>query len=159
MEGEWVIEVQGLAHTYTQGSRNVTALCGVDLRIRRKEIVALLGPNGAGKTTLLSAIEGLLKPTRGSVRVAEDQQVQRHIGIHHYRACGLARRGLGGQAQFDLHGAPLPGSWAADGFAGRSRTAPLIMSKRNIRHSMGPFHSGTRREPSGEKLLPGSGRA
>jgi ABC-2 type transport system ATP-binding protein len=70
METEWAIDITGLAHTYTQGARNTVALRGVDLRVRRNEIFALLGPNGAGKTTLLSALEGLLEPDRGTVRVA-----------------------------------------------------------------------------------------
>jgi branched-chain amino acid transport system ATP-binding protein len=43
------------------------ALHGVNLRVRRGEIVALLGANGAGKSTTLRAISGLLKPTRGDI--------------------------------------------------------------------------------------------
>lgn len=45
------------------------ALSGVDLTIRRGEIVGVIGPNGAGKTTLLKIIAGISFPTRGSVRV------------------------------------------------------------------------------------------
>ena len=70
METEWAIDISDLAHTYTQGARNTMALQGVNLRVRRNEIFALLGPNGAGKTTLLSALEGLLQPARGTVRIA-----------------------------------------------------------------------------------------
>jgi ABC-2 type transport system ATP-binding protein len=70
METEWAIDISDLAHTYTQGSRKTAALRGVNLRVRRNEIFALLGPNGAGKTTLLSALEGLLQPARGTVRIA-----------------------------------------------------------------------------------------
>ena len=44
----------------------VEALHGVDLRIRRGEIVTVIGPNGAGKTTLLSALMGLL-PADGEI--------------------------------------------------------------------------------------------
>jgi len=41
----------------------------VNLRIEQGSFWALLGPNGAGKTTLLRVIVGLIRPTRGSVRV------------------------------------------------------------------------------------------
>jgi zinc transport system ATP-binding protein len=44
-------------------------LNGVDLSVRRGEIVTIIGPNGAGKTTLLRVVLGLLAPTGGEVRV------------------------------------------------------------------------------------------
>ena len=43
----------------------------VSLRVEEGEVVTLLGPNGAGKTTLLRAICGLIKPTRGAVRMRD----------------------------------------------------------------------------------------
>ncbi|MCU1599094.1 MAG: transporter ATP-binding protein [Glaciihabitans sp.] len=46
-----------------------TAVDKVSLQIRRGEIFGLLGPNGAGKTSTLSAIEGLVKPSGGTVLV------------------------------------------------------------------------------------------
>jgi len=47
----------------------VTALAGVDLRVRRGEVLALLGPNGAGKTTAVQLLLGLLPPDAGTARV------------------------------------------------------------------------------------------
>jgi ABC-2 type transport system ATP-binding protein len=47
------------------------AVDGVSLDINEGEIFGLLGPNGAGKTSTLSAIEGLLKPTSGSILIRE----------------------------------------------------------------------------------------
>jgi ABC-2 type transport system ATP-binding protein len=47
----------------------VRALDGVDLQVRRGELLALLGPNGAGKTTAISLLLGLLRPDAGEVRV------------------------------------------------------------------------------------------
>ncbi len=41
----------------------------IDLHIREGEFVSLLGPSGCGKSTLLRMMAGLLKPTRGQVRV------------------------------------------------------------------------------------------
>jgi ABC-2 type transport system ATP-binding protein len=45
------------------------ALRGLDLTLRRGEVVALLGPNGAGKTTAVRLLLGLIAPTAGKVRV------------------------------------------------------------------------------------------
>ena len=61
-----IISVTGLNKTYPSGN---VALTGVDLDIRRGEILALLGPNGAGKTTLISMICGLTALTSGQITV------------------------------------------------------------------------------------------
>jgi len=42
-------------------------LHGVDLQLRRGEVVVVIGPNGAGKSTLMYAIAGLLPITQGSI--------------------------------------------------------------------------------------------
>jgi ABC-2 type transport system ATP-binding protein len=47
----------------------VTAVDGIDLRIRPGEVVALLGPNGAGKTTTVDMLLGLSQPTEGTAQV------------------------------------------------------------------------------------------
>jgi ABC-2 type transport system ATP-binding protein len=47
----------------------VTAVDGLDLRIRPGEVVALLGPNGAGKTTTIDMLLGLSRPDAGTVTV------------------------------------------------------------------------------------------
>ncbi len=60
---EVVLEVRGIGKTY--GS--VTVLRGVDLDVRRGEVLALLGENGAGKSTMSSIIAGLVKPTTGTM--------------------------------------------------------------------------------------------
>jgi len=61
-----IVSIRGLTKTYKGGFE---ALKGIDLEIRKGEILALLGPNGAGKTTLISTICGLVKPTSGTVTV------------------------------------------------------------------------------------------
>jgi ABC-type branched-subunit amino acid transport system ATPase component len=47
----------------------VQALGGVDLEVRRGEIVGLLGPNGAGKTTMFNCITGVVAPSAGQVSI------------------------------------------------------------------------------------------
>ncbi|MFD9323748.1 ATP-binding cassette domain-containing protein [Streptomyces sp. NPDC060053] len=46
-----------------------TAVDGLDLRIRRGEVVAFLGPNGAGKTTTIDMLLGLTRPDSGQVEL------------------------------------------------------------------------------------------
>jgi ABC-2 type transport system ATP-binding protein len=48
---------------------DVAAVDGVSLQVDKGEIFGLIGPNGAGKTTLLNCIEGLDRPTSGSISV------------------------------------------------------------------------------------------
>ncbi|HEX3705947.1 MAG TPA: ATP-binding cassette domain-containing protein [Mycobacteriales bacterium] len=49
------------------GYDGVQVLFGVDMHVRRGEVLALLGTNGAGKSTLLRAISGLTMPSAGTV--------------------------------------------------------------------------------------------
>lgn len=42
---------------------------GIDLQVRRGEVLCLLGPNGGGKTTLLRTLLGLIAPLGGTVRI------------------------------------------------------------------------------------------
>lgn len=64
-----VIALSGVRRHFGSGERRVHAVNGVDLVIRRGEIVALLGPNGAGKTTTLDMLLGLTEPSTGDVSV------------------------------------------------------------------------------------------
>ncbi len=68
-----IVTVSGLTKRYAGG---LVALKGIDLEIRRGEILALLGPNGAGKTTLINIICGIVTPTSGRV-VADGHDIIR----------------------------------------------------------------------------------
>lgn len=59
------IEINGLTKEFT----GLTALDSVDLSLEKGQIVGLLGPNGSGKTTLIKILNGLLKPTAGTVLI------------------------------------------------------------------------------------------
>jgi energy-coupling factor transport system ATP-binding protein len=61
-----VIVCDDLWHVYPNG---VEALRGVSLTVNEGEYVAFVGQNGSGKTTLVKHFNGLLKPTRGAVKV------------------------------------------------------------------------------------------
>jgi len=66
MSSDILIKIDNVRKTY---AGKFEALKGVNLEIKRGEILALLGPNGAGKTTLINAICGVVVPTSGSISV------------------------------------------------------------------------------------------
>ena len=68
-EGAMVV-ARGVEKTYTAGEVRVRALRGVDLTIRRGEMVAIMGPSGGGKTTLLNCLSGLDEFDEGEVLIA-----------------------------------------------------------------------------------------
>lgn len=60
-----IVQIESLAFAYD--ARPI--LKGIDLNIRRGQVVAIMGGSGCGKTTLLRIIGGALSATTGSVRV------------------------------------------------------------------------------------------
>ena len=64
---EPVVLLQGVNFSYPHGGASVRDL---EMRVYPGELVGVVGQNGAGKTTLTKLLNGLLKPSSGSVRVA-----------------------------------------------------------------------------------------
>jgi len=62
-----IIQAKAVHKTYDTGKVTVDALRGVDLSIKRGEMVAVMGPSGCGKTTLLNVLSGLDDVTKGQV--------------------------------------------------------------------------------------------
>lgn len=77
------VEVSGLTVRYGA----VLAVDAVDLTVSSGEVVGIVGPNGAGKTSLLECVEGLRRPSAGTVRVAgsdpatDRRRVTAHVGV------------------------------------------------------------------------------
>ena len=67
-----VIEIKGLTKVFRRDSFSVTALENADLTVTQGEFLCLMGPSGSGKTTLLNIIAGIDQPTRGEVRVLNE---------------------------------------------------------------------------------------
>jgi ABC-2 type transport system ATP-binding protein len=95
--GDIVVELSGVTKVFYQKQRSerlsealrslvrpvvreVRALDGVDLQVRRGEIVAYAGPNGAGKSTSVKLLSGLLSPTSGTVRTLGLDPMRERIG-------------------------------------------------------------------------------
>ena len=66
---EYIVNATGLQKTYDTGMVSVSALRGVDLQVKRGEMVAIMGPSGCGKTTLLNCLSGLDEIDSGRVLI------------------------------------------------------------------------------------------
>ena len=64
-DGDYLLRLRDV-HSYYG---HIHALQGIDIDVRRGEIVTLLGTNGAGKTTTLRTISGLMHPKQGTVEL------------------------------------------------------------------------------------------
>ena len=88
----------------------------VNFAVAEGEIVALIGPNGAGKTTLFNLINGMLRPSAGSIRMADHELTR----LPPYRICRL---GVGRTFQ-------TPRPFLYSSVADNVRTAALFSTRR-----------------------------
>ena len=78
-----VVEILDLHKRY----RDVVAVDGLSLHVRRGEVLGVLGPNGAGKTTTVECAAGLRRPDSGTVRVlgrdpwTDGAEVRQRVGV------------------------------------------------------------------------------
>jgi phosphonate transport system ATP-binding protein len=66
------LAIRGLEKSYTPGR---PVLRGIDLDLGEEGMVAIIGPSGTGKSTLLRCINGLVKPSSGSIRLDGEELV------------------------------------------------------------------------------------
>ncbi len=87
-----IILARQIHKTYDTGKVKVRALRGVDLTVRRGEMVSIMGPSGCGKTTLLNCLSGLDSIDSGEVlidgmalqQLSDDKRTEfraRHMGF------------------------------------------------------------------------------
>jgi ABC-2 type transport system ATP-binding protein len=84
------VHVRGVRRAYGA----LRALDGVDLTVRRGELLALLGPNGAGKTTLVEILEGHRAADAGEVRVLGHDPARRERAFRERIGIVLQEGGL-----------------------------------------------------------------
>ncbi len=64
-----MIELDKVSLAYAGRTGPVLALEGADIQVRKGEFAAVVGPSGCGKSTLMKLVTGLVKPTKGTVKV------------------------------------------------------------------------------------------
>ena len=84
-----IVEASAVQKTYDTGVVRVDALQGVDLAVKRGEMVAMMGPSGCGKTTLLNCLSGLDAVDGGEVRI-EGRSLDVHVRPGAHRLPGAA---------------------------------------------------------------------
>ena len=78
-----LLETKGLVKEYS-GRRVVD---GVDINVKRGEVVGLLGPNGAGKTTTFYMVTGVIAPDKGEITF--DKKNITNMSMHHRARSGI----------------------------------------------------------------------
>jgi NitT/TauT family transport system ATP-binding protein len=64
-----MLDVLELGHTYGAGATAHKAIEEISFRVDQGEIVCIVGPSGCGKSTLLRTISGLIRPSKGEVKL------------------------------------------------------------------------------------------
>jgi ABC-2 type transport system ATP-binding protein len=81
MNNDCLAELSGVSKRFGK----IVALDGLDLQVRRGELLAVLGPNGAGKTTAISLMLGLRQPDAGTARLFGQSpllvETRRQVGV------------------------------------------------------------------------------
>ncbi len=80
------IEIRGLTHTYNPGTPLArTAIKNINLTIEDGETLAIIGHTGSGKSTLVQHLNGLLKPTSGTIKVDGVDITQKGVDLRSIR--------------------------------------------------------------------------
>jgi putative ABC transport system ATP-binding protein len=71
-----MIEAKNLTKTFFSGTNQVEILKGINLSVRKGEVLAIEGPSGSGKSTLLGLLAGFDSPTSGSIWLEGEEITQ-----------------------------------------------------------------------------------
>jgi len=79
-----MIRIENLHKSYKSGKKNVKVLHGIDLCVKKNELLVLKGVSGSGKSTLLSLVAGFEKPSSGAVFI-ENEPISKLPDLHQSR--------------------------------------------------------------------------
>lgn len=144
MEGDNIIEVQDLEHTFN----GFAAVRGISFTVKRGEIFSFLGPNGAGKSTTINILTTLLPLQKGTVRVA---------GYDVARESGRVRGAIGIVFQEDVLDRDLT-VWETMEFHGRLYSIPRDERRRRIDDLLRVVELGPKRDERTKNLSGGMKR-
>ena len=122
-----VIACQNLYKSYFQGKLEVPVLHGVNLQLNKGEMVSIVGASGSGKSTLLHLLGGLDNPTKGQIKILDQDITQ----IDEQQRCQLRNQSLGFIYQFHHL---LPEFSAQENVA-----MPLLIRRMNRKEAMDTF--------------------
>src|SRR4051812_4738692 len=91
-----LIVVEDLHKSFVHMGRQLHVLRGIDITIDQGEVVSIVGPSGAGKSTLLHCIGTLDLPTRGRIRIGNDELT----GLSGSKLASIRNRTIGFVFQF-----------------------------------------------------------
>lgn len=66
-ENETLINLKDVCKTYQMGSSIITAVCDVDLEIKKGDFIAIVGPSGSGKSTMMNLVGALDLASKGDI--------------------------------------------------------------------------------------------
>ncbi len=88
MNANFIISVRGLKKHFNRGK--IKALNGVDLDVKRGEVIVIIGPSGCGKSTFLRSLNLLEQPTEGQIFLDGVDITDRNTNINlHRRKVGM----------------------------------------------------------------------
>ncbi len=116
--GSAAVEFRSVSKTFTAGKANTVALDEIDLRIERGEIFGIIGYSGAGKSTLVRLVNGLEKPSSGTILVGGEpitdvpesrvRALRRDIGMVFQQFNLFRSRTVAGNVEYPLKVARWP---------------------------------------------------
>ncbi len=83
IQNQTVIETKGIKKYYK--GEEIKALDGVDLTVKKGEVVVIIGPSGSGKSTLLRSLNLLEVPTEGEILFHGEDIAAKHVDINIHR--------------------------------------------------------------------------
>jgi NitT/TauT family transport system ATP-binding protein len=85
---EYKIQAKNLTKIFKTKSKSIVAVKDVSFNIHKRELVSLIGPSGCGKSTIIRLVNGIIKPTSGSITLfgetfndGVDDLVKRKMGF------------------------------------------------------------------------------